>query len=110
MHDEVDPNVARWPEAVAPLDAAVLQMEKIEEAPVAPPPDPYMTALPVDLPPETRPVDLPSPAIEREPEPRDSPWVRMGREIVSGVQTLVSAAVYATLIVTFGFQVARVDG
>jgi signal peptidase I len=44
-----------------------------------------------------------------EPE-RLSPWSRIGSEIVSGVQTLVSAAVYATLIVTFGFQVARVDG
>jgi signal peptidase I len=39
-----------------------------------------------------------------------NPWTRIGREIVSGFQTLVSAAVYATLIVTFGFQVARVDG
>jgi len=38
------------------------------------------------------------------------PWTRMGREIVAGLQTLVSAAVYATLIVTFGVQVARVDG
>ncbi len=37
-------------------------------------------------------------------------WKRMGHEILSGLQTLVSAAVYATLIVTFGFQVARVDG
>jgi len=37
-------------------------------------------------------------------------WRRMGQEIVAGLQTLVSAAVYATLIVTFGFQVARVDG
>src|SRR5665213_211201 len=42
--------------------------------------------------------------------PRESAWRRAGREILSGVQTLVSAAVYATLIVTFGFQVARVDG
>ncbi len=42
--------------------------------------------------------------------PRESAWRRVGREVVSGVQTLVSAAVYATLIVTFGFQVARVDG
>jgi signal peptidase I len=42
--------------------------------------------------------------------PRESAWRRAGREIVSGVQTLLSAAVYATLIVTFGFQVARVDG
>jgi len=40
----------------------------------------------------------------------DGLWVRAGREIVSGIKTLVSAAVYATLIVTFGFQVARVDG
>ena len=37
-------------------------------------------------------------------------WRRAGGEIVAGVQTLFSAAVYATLIVTFGFQVARVDG
>jgi signal peptidase I len=37
-------------------------------------------------------------------------WARAGRDLMSGFQTLVSAAVYATLIVTFGFQVARVDG
>jgi signal peptidase I len=41
---------------------------------------------------------------------RAFPWRRVGREIVAGIRTLVSAAVYATLIVTFGFQVARVDG
>ena len=41
---------------------------------------------------------------------RESVWVRMGRELVVGAQTLLSAAVYATLIVTFGVQVARVDG
>ena len=34
----------------------------------------------------------------------------VGREIVAWVKTLLSAAVYATLIVTFGFQVARVEG
>ncbi|HZT78472.1 MAG TPA: signal peptidase I [Vicinamibacterales bacterium] len=38
------------------------------------------------------------------------PWKRVGVEILAGVQTLVSAAVYATLIVTFVVQVARVDG
>jgi signal peptidase I len=37
-------------------------------------------------------------------------WKKMGQETVAALQTLVSAAVYATLIVTFGFQVARVDG
>jgi signal peptidase I len=42
--------------------------------------------------------------------PQESMWRKVGREVVSGIQTLLSAAVYATLIVTFGFQVARVDG
>jgi signal peptidase I len=42
--------------------------------------------------------------------PRLDAWARAGRDLMSGFQTLVSAAVYATLIVTFGFQVARVDG
>jgi signal peptidase I len=41
---------------------------------------------------------------------RNRPWRRIGQELVAMGQTLVSAAVYATLIVTFGFQVARVDG
>jgi signal peptidase I len=45
-----------------------------------------------------------------ESEEVAGPWKRMGQEIVAGLQTLVSAAVYATLIVTFGVQVARVDG
>jgi signal peptidase I len=35
---------------------------------------------------------------------------RAGEELVAWFKTLVSAAVYATLIVTFGFQVARVEG
>ncbi len=59
-------------------------------------------------------VEAPAPAIPPSPTVpfghRESAWRRVGREIVSGVQTLLSAAVYATLIVTFGFQVARVDG
>ena len=41
---------------------------------------------------------------------RHRPWRRIGQELVATGQTLLSAAVYATLIVTFGFQVARVDG
>jgi signal peptidase I len=35
---------------------------------------------------------------------------RVGEELVAWFKTLASAAVYATLIVTFGFQVARVEG
>jgi len=45
-----------------------------------------------------------------EPAVRVSAWRRIVAELTAGVQTLFSAAVYATLIVTFGFQVARVDG
>jgi signal peptidase I len=37
-------------------------------------------------------------------------WRRWRDDLIGGVQTLFSAGVYATLIVTFGFQVARVDG
>lgn len=38
-------------------------------------------------------------------------WLnRVGEELVAWFKTLASAAVYATLIVTFGFQVARVEG
>jgi signal peptidase I len=52
----------------------------------------------------------PQPGAVAPVEPHVSAWKKMGTEIVAAVQTLVSAAVYATLIVTFGVQVARVDG
>jgi len=42
-----------------------------------------------------------------------SPGIRIAQlkeELVAWVKTLLSAAVYAVLIVTFGFQVARVEG
>ena len=42
--------------------------------------------------------------------PEQPSWSRVWGELVAWFKTLVSAAVYATLIVTFGFQVARVDG
>ncbi len=39
-----------------------------------------------------------------------STLARIGEELFAWFKTLLSAAVYATLIVTFGFQVARVEG
>ena len=42
--------------------------------------------------------------------PSRTPLARAGREVGQWLRTLASAAVYATLIVTFGFQVARVEG
>ena len=56
------------------------------------------------------------PAVAVAAEPRlaldgTSLWLnRLGEELVAWLKTLASAAVYATLIVTFGFQVARVEG
>ena len=56
------------------------------------------------------------PAVTVAVEPRmaldgTSLWLnRLGEELVAWLKTLASAAVYATLIVTFGFQVARVEG
>jgi signal peptidase I len=57
----------------------------------------------------TDPPAEPMPAIDRA-EPRRSVASRIAEEIVTWVKTIASAAVYATLIVTFGFQVARVEG
>jgi len=64
--------------------------------------------------------DLPAiiPAEPVQPAPADdlrltSPGIRLSQlkeEFVAWVKTLMSAAVYAVLIVTFGFQVARVEG
>lgn len=42
--------------------------------------------------------------------PRRARLERVGRELVSWLRTVTSAAVYATVIVTFGVQVARVEG
>ena len=68
---------------------------------------PVSDSLPVVAEPLAPPV---TPDGDARPAELVGPWQRMAQEIVSAAQTLVSAAVYATLIVTFGFQVARVDG
>lgn len=58
----------------------------------------------------------PPPPLRNEAEPpaaarpRPAHWAVVRAELVAWVKTLGSAAVYATLIVTFGFQVARVEG
>ena len=50
---------------------------------------------------------VPAPAVAA---PAGTTWAVVREELVAWVKTLGSAAVYATLIVTFGFQVARVEG
>ena len=64
----------------------------------------------------TEPVPALAGGVPASPDTRiaiDGGALRMERiveEIVAWLKTLASAAVYATLIVTFGFQVARVEG
>ena len=53
------------------------------------------------------PAPLPVPAAAA---PRPSAIHRLGGSLFGLAKTLMSAAIYATVIVTFGFQVARVDG
>ena len=59
-------------------------------------------------------ADVPTPMTEPPPVVGQSihggTWRRVASELVAAARTLLSAAVYATIIVTFGFQVARVDG
>jgi len=59
-------------------------------------------------------LDPVPPHVDEQPELRlASPGIRFAQiqeELVAWVKTLFSAAVYAILIVTFGFQVARVEG
>ncbi|HKT81464.1 MAG TPA: signal peptidase I [Vicinamibacterales bacterium] len=57
-----------------------------------------------------QPIDTAAAESEHDGVLHERPWRRIGHELIATVQTLLSAAVYATLIMTFGFQVARVDG
>jgi signal peptidase I len=88
-------------------------VEAFAPPPTAPTADTY--APPLALTPSEALTGDPGVAVAA-PEPRmaldgTSLWLnRLGEELVAWLKTLASAAVYATLIVTFGFQVARVEG
>jgi signal peptidase I len=128
MSDTRDPNNpydgfgATPPEAFeAPTPSPAPRAYAAPEPLVPGEPVPFMAGEPAPL----RPSDS-APLIGAEPVPAmagalapearmgiDAPSLRMGRvveEMVAWLKTLASAAVYATLIVTFGFQVARVEG
>jgi signal peptidase I len=56
---------------------------------------------------------LPPPPLQDPNIRLTSPGIRLAQvkeELVAWIKTLMSAAVYAVIIVTFGFQVARVEG
>jgi signal peptidase I len=66
-----------------------------------------------DIPPVTEGAEAPSIQAAAGSRPAISSarrMARIGEEVLAWLKTLTSAAVYATLIVTFGFQVARVEG
>jgi signal peptidase I len=96
------------PTGLGPETELVSAEALTDEAALAPfeaQPDPAGVPAPVAPLPEDSTNTVAQPEI-----PTATTWQRIGAEILSGVQTLFSAAVYATLIVTFCFQVARVDG
>jgi signal peptidase I len=90
-------------------------------APVTAPAVSGPTHLLPELPTPTAPaVGAPSPLVDPRLDPRGpfptelqrppSAWDRFAEELITWFKTLASAAVYATLIVTFVCQVARVEG
>jgi signal peptidase I len=67
--------------------------------------------IPAELPDRPGPTESRGPGIQvKQTPPSPTAFDYLRDELVAWVKTLVSAAVYATVIVTFGFQVARVDG
>ena len=59
---------------------------------------------------ELPPLPAQTATVLQHPSAGPTALARIGEELLAWFKTLVSAAVYATLIVTFGFQVARVEG
>jgi signal peptidase I len=94
------------PEVPGPLPARDTTIGTLGEEPMggAPRPEPHET--PATAAGEPLP---PSGSAARNPS-TGATLGRIGEELFAWLKTLASAAVYATLIVTFGFQVARVEG
>jgi signal peptidase I len=101
------------------------QYDPYAPPPPVPIPEPYVPPQPMPVAdaltaPEalvsTEPVPALAGGMPAQPDARlaiDGGALRMERvveELIAWLKTLASAAVYATLIVTFGFQVARVEG
>jgi len=116
-HAANEPDSRTEPEAVAER-AAVTEHETLTEPPERSEPPLDLPAAPVPYV-WAAPAAAPEPAAAREPIALapdlrlTSPGIRLAQvrdELVAWLKTLVSAAVYAVLIVTFGFQVARVEG
>jgi signal peptidase I len=98
------------PAPVSDLAAAAASPDVVPPEPI--PTDPPATpALVAAEPAPALPAEMPAvPAEDAGPRGWSISFARVGEELLAWFKTLLSAAVYATLIVTFGFQVARVEG
>jgi signal peptidase I len=111
MTDPYDPYRSPQPPAPDPLHVTDPEVFRAPDPPLQPAmPEPMLAADSMGgLPALTAPMIPPS---SDTVSANDGPTVagRIAEEVVAWLKTLASAAVYATLIVTFGFQVARVEG
>jgi len=85
----------RSPDPDPSIAPAMFEMPDITDAAVAAAPETARTLQPADAPTAT---------------PASVRLAQIKEELTAWLKTLMSAAVYAVLIVTFGFQVARVEG
>jgi signal peptidase I len=90
----VPPAAPEWPRLVEPESDEAWAALGIHPVPVEPP----------------RPVETIEQRVKARQARRSALLSQVGEELFAWAKTLTSAAVYATLIVTFGFQVARVEG
>src|SRR5204863_7596563 len=109
-----DQTAAGIPEAVAePVMGAAnepsLSMDVLQPPPVEPMPEPPSLGAPAMEAAVAGPPDMRLSLDDRST--RMMQQINVWRdELIAWFKTLFSAAIYATLIVTFGFQVARVEG
>jgi signal peptidase I len=114
MSDQYDPYAAPRMPLPPPYEPPEPMLPPTYQ-PHEPMPEPELLAAPEPLV-SNEPVPALAGGMTAAPESRlvmDGGALRMERvveEIIAWLKTLASAAVYATLIVTFGFQVARVEG
>lgn len=92
--DPAPPEHPEWPRLVEPESDEAWAALGMHREVVEPPP-------PAATPQQTARIRM---------DRRSAVWSNIGEELFAWFKTLTSAAVYATLIVTFGFQVARVEG
>jgi signal peptidase I len=96
---------AREPDVLAPVELAHQTdgQDFVDHAPLS------VEPLLVEAAPVVAPIAAAAAVAPTEPA-GPSAWERLGEEMLTWFKTLASAAVYATLIVTFVCQVARVEG